>query len=56
MDNDSVVIGTREYPVWPTGQEVRPLGHRTIGITTFADAGEFDVLFEGRLRRALRRR
>ncbi len=41
MDNDSVVIGTREYPVWPAGQEVRPLGHRTIGLTTFADAAEF---------------
>ena len=41
LDNDSVVIGGREYPVWPAGQEVRPLGHRTIGLTTFADAAEF---------------
>jgi hypothetical protein len=41
LDNDSVMIGTREYPVWPAGQEVRPLGHRTIGLTTFADAAEF---------------
>jgi len=31
------MIGTREYRV-AAGQEVRPLGHRTIGITTFADA------------------
>jgi hypothetical protein len=38
VDSDSVVIGQREYAVWPAGQEVRSVGHRTIGVTTFADA------------------
>ena len=38
MENDSVTIGGRDFPVWPSGQEVRPLGHRTIGLTSFADA------------------
>jgi hypothetical protein len=38
VNSDSVTIGQREYAVWPAGQEVRPLGHRTIGMTTFADA------------------
>jgi hypothetical protein len=41
LDTDSVEIGDRLFPVWPKGQEVRPIGHRTIGITTFADASEF---------------
>src|SRR5215470_3792126 len=38
LEQDSVSIGARDFPVWPAGQEVRPLNHRTIGITTFADA------------------
>jgi len=40
LENESVRIGAREFPIWPAGQAVRPLGHRTIGITTFADAAE----------------
>jgi hypothetical protein len=47
---DGIVIGTREHPVWPPGQEVRPLGHRTIGLTTFADAAEFHPALVARIR------
>lgn len=49
MDTDSVVIGDKVFPVWPAGQEVRPLGHRTIGITTFADAPEFHAALVARI-------
>lgn len=49
MDTDSVVIGDREFPVWPAGQEVRPLGHRTIGITVFADAPAFHAALVERI-------
>jgi len=50
LDNDSVIIGTREYPVWPAGQEVRPLGHRTIGMTTFPDVGDIHPALLARIR------
>lgn len=49
MDNDSVAIGARNYPVWPNGQEVRPLGHRTMGMTTFADAAAFHPALVARI-------
>lgn len=65
MGSDSVVIGQREYAVWPAGQEVRPVGHRTIGVTTFTDTPalhpalvshvrslEGDVRFAARFNRA----
>jgi hypothetical protein len=41
LDIDGIVIGTREFPVWPMGQAVHPLGHRTIGLTTFGDVAAF---------------
>lgn len=49
MDTDSVTIGSREFPVWPPGQEVRPLGHRTIGVTTFADSPQFHAALMSRI-------
>jgi hypothetical protein len=50
VDNDSVVIGQREYAVWPSGQEVRSVGHRTIGVTTFADGPELNPALAARVR------
>jgi len=50
VDSESVVIGQREYAVWPAGQEVRPVGHRTIGMTTFADAPELHPALVSRAR------
>lgn len=45
-----MVIGTREFPVWPKGQTVHPLGHRTIGLTTFGDALAFHPALLSRIR------
>lgn len=42
LANDTVRIGNRDIAVWPRGQQIYPVGHRTIGLTTFADAAEIN--------------
>src|SRR5262245_35346063 len=50
VDSDSIVIGQREYAVWPAEQHVHSVGHRTIGLTTFSDAPALHPALVSRVR------